>query len=133
MTSTSSTISSTYSLHKMSFRCTSSKRKIMEVIEVDQLEDTNNKRLSWAMPHSGIKPKLEDTNNGKLSLGCPIKTKVVSIISATSLSHSISVGELPKIFLDKSEHPKGSHKPVEILAQNAKEMARKSEIFLFWP
>ena len=34
----------------------SSKRKIMEVIEVDQLEDTNNERLRWAMPHSGLKP-----------------------------------------------------------------------------
>ena len=31
----------------------------MEVIEVDQLEDTNNERLSWAMPHSGLKPKNE--------------------------------------------------------------------------
>ena len=29
----------------------------MEVIEVDQLEDTNNERLSLAMPHSGLKPK----------------------------------------------------------------------------
>ena len=65
--------------------------------------------------------------------GCPKITKVVPIISATSLSHSISVGELPNFFLDKSEHPKGSHKPFEILAQNTKEMARKSENFLFWP
>ena len=29
-------------------------------------------------------------------LGCPKKTKVVMIISATLLSHSIPVGELPK-------------------------------------
>ena len=59
LTSSSSTISSTYSSQKRSLRWTSSKRKIMEVIEVDQLEDTNNERLSWAMPHSGLKPKNE--------------------------------------------------------------------------
>ena len=46
LTSNSSTISSTYSPHKRSLRCTSSKRKIIEVIEVGQLKDTNNKRLS---------------------------------------------------------------------------------------
>ena len=33
---------------------------IMEVIELDQLKDTNNKRLKWAMPHSGLKPKNEN-------------------------------------------------------------------------
>ena len=44
--STSSTIPLTYSSQKRSLRWTSSKRKIMEVIEVDQLEDTNNERLS---------------------------------------------------------------------------------------
>ena len=60
LTSTSSTISSTYSSQKRSLRWTSSKRKIMEVIEVDQLEDTNNERLSLAMPHSGLKPKNEN-------------------------------------------------------------------------
>ena len=54
-TSTSLTIS-----QKRLLRWTSSKRKIMEVIEVDQLEDTNNERLSWAMPHSGLKPKNEN-------------------------------------------------------------------------
>ena len=43
----------------------------MEVIEVDQLEDTNNERLIWAMPHSGLKPKLEDTNNERLSSAMP--------------------------------------------------------------
>ena len=32
----------------------------MEVIEVDQLEDTNNERLRRAMPHSGLKPKDND-------------------------------------------------------------------------
>ena len=32
----------------------------MEVIEVDQLEDTNNERLRRAMPHSGLKPKDDD-------------------------------------------------------------------------
>ena len=42
--SMSSTISSTYSAQKRSLRWTSSKRKIMEVIEVDQLEDTNNEK-----------------------------------------------------------------------------------------
>ena len=31
---------------------------------------------------------------------------------------------------DKSENPKGSPKPVEILAQNKKEMAIKSGLFL---
>ena len=62
-------------------------------------------------------------------VGCLKKTKVVIIISATILSHSIPVGELPKKIWDKSEHPKGSHKPVEILAQNTKEMAIKSEKF----
>ena len=36
------------------------KRKVMEVIEVDQLEDTNNERLSLAMSHSGLKPKYEN-------------------------------------------------------------------------
>ena len=52
------------------------------------------------------------------------------IILATLLSHSIPVGELPKKIWDKSEHPKGSHKPIEILAQNTKQMAIKSEKFL---
>ena len=56
---------------RRSLRWTSSKRKIMEVIEVDQLEDTNNEKLSWAMPHSGLKPKLEDTNNERLSWAMP--------------------------------------------------------------
>ena len=65
LTSTSSTISSTYSSQKRSLRWTSSKRKIMEVIEVDQLEDTNNKRLSWALPHSGPKPKRKMTQKRK--------------------------------------------------------------------
>ena len=46
LTSTSSTISSTYSSQKRSLRWTSSKRKIMEVIDIVQLEDTNNERLS---------------------------------------------------------------------------------------
>ena len=32
----------------------------MEVIEEDQLEDTNNERLRWAMPHSGLKPQNEN-------------------------------------------------------------------------
>ena len=30
-------------------------RKIMEVIDVDQLKETNNGSLSWALPHSGLK------------------------------------------------------------------------------
>ena len=34
--------------------------KIMEIILVDQLKDTNNERLSIAMPHSGLKPKNEN-------------------------------------------------------------------------
>ena len=56
-------------------------RKITEVIEVDQLEDKNNERLSVAMPHSGLKienkkikimevievDQLEDKNNERLS------------------------------------------------------------------
>ena len=46
LTSTSLTISLTYSSQKRSLRWTSSKRKMMEVIEVDKLEDTNNERLS---------------------------------------------------------------------------------------
>ena len=41
-------------------RWSSSKRKILEVNEVDQLEDTNNERLSRAIPHSGLKPKNEN-------------------------------------------------------------------------
>ena len=60
LTSISSTTSSTYSSQKRSFRWTSSKRKIMELILVDQLEDPNNERLSLAMPHSGLKPKNEN-------------------------------------------------------------------------
>ena len=60
LTSTSSTISSTYSSQKRSLRWSSSKRKIMEVIEVNQLEDTNKERLIWPMPHSGLKPKNEN-------------------------------------------------------------------------
>ena len=60
LTSTSLTISSTYSWQKRSLRWTSLKRKIMEVIEEDQLEHTNNERLSWAKPHSGQKPKNEN-------------------------------------------------------------------------
>ena len=43
------------------------------------------------------------------------------IISATILSHYIPVGELPKKIWDKSEHPKGSLKLVEISGQNTKE------------
>ena len=46
LTSTSSTISLTYSFQKRSLWWTSSKRIRREVIEVDQLGDTNNKRLS---------------------------------------------------------------------------------------
>ena len=55
------------------------------------------------------------------------KTKVVLIISAPILSQYITKGELPKKVWDKSEYPKESHKPVEILGQNTKEMAGKSE------
>ena len=58
--STSSTILLSYSSQKRSWRWTSSKRKIMEVNEVDQLKHTNNERLRWAMPHSGLKPKNND-------------------------------------------------------------------------
>ena len=58
--STSSTKSSTYSSQKRSLRWTSSKRKIMAVIKVDHLEDTNIERLSWAMPLSGLKAKNEN-------------------------------------------------------------------------
>ena len=32
----------------------------MDLILVDQLEDTNNERLSLAMPYSGLKPKNEE-------------------------------------------------------------------------
>ena len=60
LTSTSLTILSTYSSQKRSLRWTSSKWKIMEVIEVYQLEDTNNERLRPAMPHSGLKLKYND-------------------------------------------------------------------------
>ena len=60
LTSTSSTISTTYSAQKRSLRWTSSKWKIMELILVEQLKDTNNERLSLAMPHSGLKPKNEN-------------------------------------------------------------------------
>ena len=59
-TSTSLTISSTYSSQMRSLRWTSSKRKIMEVIEVDQLEDINNERLSWAMPHSRLRVEYKN-------------------------------------------------------------------------
>ena len=69
--STSSTLSSTYLLQKRSLRWTSSKRKIMAVIKVDQLEDTNNERLCWATlrtktqiwkwPKRGRWPLLEDS------------------------------------------------------------------------
>ena len=44
------------------------------------------------------------------------KTKVLLLISATIKSHSITTGELPKRNLDVSSNPKGSFKPVEILA-----------------
>ena len=60
LTSTSSTISSTYSSQKRSLRWTSSKRKIMVVIEVGQLENTYNERLSETMPLSGLKSKNEN-------------------------------------------------------------------------
>ena len=73
LTSMSSTISSTYSSQKRSLRWTSSKRKIMEVIAVDQLEETNNKRLSWALPHSRLKakndPKEKDDLRQKTTFG----------------------------------------------------------------
>ena len=52
LTSTFSTTSSAYWWKRRSLRCTSSKRQLMEVAKVDQLKDTNNIRLSWAMPHS---------------------------------------------------------------------------------
>ena len=55
-------------------------------------------------------------------LGCPKNTKVVYIISATILSHSVTTGELPKKISDKSEHPKGSLKLVEILGEITKEI-----------
>ena len=58
--STSSTISSTYASHNRSSRWTSSKVKVMQVIKVDQLEDTNYERLTWAKLHSGLKPKNEN-------------------------------------------------------------------------
>ena len=45
LTLTSLTIPLTYSSQKRSLRWNRSKTKIMEVIEVDQLEDTNNERL----------------------------------------------------------------------------------------
>ena len=48
------------------------------------------------------------------------KTKVVLINSVTISSPPITEGELPKTKLDRLEHLKGSHKPVEILAQNTK-------------
>ena len=60
LTSTSSTILTTYSSQKRSLRWTTLKRKIMQLIVADQLEDTNNERLSLAMPHSGLKPKNEN-------------------------------------------------------------------------
>ena len=63
--STSSTISSTYSSHNRSSRWTSSKVKVMQVIKVDQLEDTNYERLTWAKLHSGLKPKNENDLWGK--------------------------------------------------------------------
>ena len=44
----------------------------MEAMEVDQLEDTNNERLSLAMPHSGLKPKNE--NEPKEEDDIPLKT-----------------------------------------------------------
>ena len=56
------------------------------------------------------------------SLGCPKNTKIVWIISATILSHFVSTGELPKKISDKSEHPKGSLKLVEILGEITKEI-----------
>merc|ERR1712208_67551 len=48
LTSASLTIPLTYSSQMRSLRWTSSKRKIIEVSEVDQLEDINNERLSYA-------------------------------------------------------------------------------------
>ena len=52
LTLTSSTTLSAYWSKRWSLRWTSLKRQIMEVTEVDKLEDTNNRRLSWAMPHT---------------------------------------------------------------------------------
>ena len=58
----------------------------------------------------------------RVAVGCPKNTKVVWIILATILSHSVTTGELPKKFSDKSEHPKGSLKLVEILGGITKEI-----------
>ena len=55
-------------------------------------------------------------------VGCPKNTKVVWMISATVLSKFVATGELPKKIWDKSEHPKGSHKLVEIFGQNRREI-----------
>ena len=55
LTLTSLTTSSTNSSKRRLLRWTSMNRQMMEAIEVDQLKETNNGRLSWAMPHSGLK------------------------------------------------------------------------------
>ena len=55
LTSTSSTISSTYQSQKRSLRWTSSKGKIKEVIVVDQLEDTNKTKVISVKLHLDLK------------------------------------------------------------------------------
>ena len=84
LTSTSLTISSTYSWQKRSLRWTSLKRKIMEVIEEDQLECTNNERLSWAKPHSGQKPKNENDLWQKTTLDA-VKDESLGLVSVSRL------------------------------------------------
>ena len=43
------------------------------------------------------------------------------IVTPFILSHSVAIGELPKKNWDKSEHPKGSLKLIEISGQSTKE------------
>ena len=62
-------------------------------------------------------------------LGCPKNTKVVEIISATILSPSVPTGELPKKISDKSEHPKGSLKLIEILGEITKEIGPNFSVY----
>ena len=76
LTSTSSTILSTYSSQRRSVRWTSSKRKIREVIEVDQIEDTYNERLNWAMLHSGLKIENKKIKIKNIKF-CPPKNLVL--------------------------------------------------------
>ena len=65
--STSLTTLLTYSSKKRSLRWNSSKKQIIEAIEVDQLAEKDNERLSTAMSHLGLQSNEIELNQIKFN------------------------------------------------------------------